>query len=84
VSEVKRTCTRCGTVRYVPTDIAEAKPLKSRSRWSRSVLELIPGTKSGQRFTADNAMTQQHNLRLADERRCRTCGSESFTEEVAA
>ena len=79
-AEVRRTCDRCGVVRYVPVALATAKPQKA----SRLAGWLTPVVgRSRQQLNAERALINDHNARIAEERRCRSCGSEQYTEEAA-
>ncbi len=78
--EVRRTCTRCGSVRYVPVAVARAKPQKA----SRLAGWLTPVVgRKRQQLNAERSLIADHNARIAEERRCRSCGSEQYTEEAA-
>jgi hypothetical protein len=77
--EYRLTCRHCGTERFAARAVVEAKPLKARSRLSRSLPELIPWTRSAQQFTAANAMIQTANL--AATLACSSCGSSSLDKQ---
>ncbi|MBA3875647.1 MAG: hypothetical protein C0498_01700 [Anaerolinea sp.] len=80
VTEYRRTCRRCGVVRYVPVAIATAKPQKA----SRLAGWLTPVVgRRRQQVNAERSLIADHNARIAEERRCRSCGSESYDEEEA-
>lgn len=72
--EYRRTCTRCETVRFVSSEIAEAKPTK------------IPNArgyvgKRRQVRRTEQTIVASHNAMLAGAGSCPSCGSSAFTEE---
>lgn len=87
VREMKRTCTRCGGVRYLPVELAQLTPTPklqlagarlSAAGSRASLLSLKTGGKE----------TFMQRLENRDERvmaaaRCPSCGSMDFTEEPA-
>lgn len=76
--EYKRTCARCGHVRYVPADLAEAKPRKQAKMvgWATPLVG-----KKRQTVRAEQALVDAHNQQLTDSQRCANCGSASYSEE---
>lgn len=79
--EYKRTCDRCGAERYVPADIAEAKPRKQAkmSGWATPLVG-----RRRQELRSQQALVDMQNATLEQARQCPQCGSSAYSEERVA
>jgi predicted nucleic-acid-binding Zn-ribbon protein len=84
-TEMKRTCNRCGTERYVSLMDARAaipknmKKIESAAKWS--TLASTVGSKSQRGTFAQHRTTLELQMqRMNEAKRCPQCGSESYSE----
>jgi hypothetical protein len=75
--EYERTCNRCGTIRYVPAEVAEMRPRKQAKAvgWATPLVG-----KRRQQIRADQALVDAHNRAISQANQCPNCGSTSYAE----
>lgn len=78
-TELRRTCQRCQTEWFVPTEVAWARPQKQAK--AAGLFTPVVGARR-QQINADRALVDTHNQKLAESRRCPSCGSSSYVEVV--
>lgn len=75
MSELKRTCTRCGREWYVPTDAAPPRKQAKAVGWFTPIVG-----KKRQAIRAEQALVDMQNAQSVDATRCRECGSGEYSE----
>jgi len=79
-TEIKRTCNRCGTERYVSLEDARTKMPDARTMKWVGLASVIGSKSQRSTFASQRTALELQKSRVAAAMRCPQCGSESFSE----